>query len=216
MRSTGIWSIKPADMNFQCFTGGDLETNCFLLAAPGGDVLIDAPEGCADWLAREGRRVGMLLLTHGHFDHVMDAARVVREHKCRTGYHADGIRMLTEPGFFRKMGFPWDVEPVAADFLIEEGADQNFLGAEFQVLHVPGHCVGSLCFYHVPSKLLFGGDVLFAGAIGRWDLPGGNLDQLLSGIRNKVLPLGDEVTVWPGHGPSTTVGRERRTNPFLA
>ncbi len=202
-------------MELAHFTGGGLETNCFLLRTLGGHILIDAPEGAGDWLKRENAKVDLLLLTHGHFDHVMDAARIVREHRCKVGYHADGIRMLTEPGFFRSHGFPWDIDVVSADFLIEEAAAVKYLGEEFQVLHVPGHCVGSLCFLHKESRILFGGDVLFAGAIGRWDLPGGNLDQLMDGLIHKVLPLGDDVVVWPGHGPSTTIGAERRTNPFL-
>jgi glyoxylase-like metal-dependent hydrolase (beta-lactamase superfamily II) len=82
-------------------------------------------------------------------------------------------------------------------------------------LEVPGHCPGSLCFLEKTEKILFGGDVLFAGGVGRWDLPGGDRDLLLGGIRDKLLTLGDEVRVFPGHGPATTIGEERSSNPYL-
>jgi hydroxyacylglutathione hydrolase len=85
-----------------------------------------------------------------------------------------------------------------------------------QVLEVPGHCPGSLCFFIREQQLLVGGDVLFAGGVGRWDLPGGDVEVLFSGIRQKLFPLGDAVTVLPGHGPPTKIGTERLTNPFVS
>jgi glyoxylase-like metal-dependent hydrolase (beta-lactamase superfamily II) len=85
-----------------------------------------------------------------------------------------------------------------------------------EVLEVPGHCPGSLCFFSRSEELLIGGDVLFAGGVGRWDLPGGDADLLFAGIKQKIFPLGDNVTVLPGHGPPTKIGTERRTNPFLS
>ena len=123
--------------------------------------------------------------------------------------------MLTEPDFFKKIGFGFSIPPIEADFLIEETESQILGGIDFKVLLVPGHCPGSLCFYSKTDKILFGGDVLFAGGVGRWDLPGGDKDLLFSGIKNKVLILPDEVEVLSGHGPNTTVGHERRTNPYL-
>jgi hydroxyacylglutathione hydrolase len=84
------------------------------------------------------------------------------------------------------------------------------------VLLVPGHCPGSLCFLENKERILFGGDVLFAGGVGRWDLPGGDGELLFSGIRKKLYPLGDDVTVWPGHGPATKIGIERKTNPYVS
>jgi len=93
--------------------------------------------------------------------------------------------------------------------------ERDFLGVKFQVLEVPGHCPGSLCFFSRSEKLLIGGDVLFAGGVGRWDLPGGDGQQLFQGIKAKLFPLGDDVTVLPGHGLPTTIGEERKTNPFV-
>lgn len=200
-------------MRIQTFTGGIFDTNCFFLEEHG--ILIDAPQEAAEWLASKGHKVTLLLITHGHIDHVLDAARIKREHGCKVGYHRDTVQMLTEPGFFKNFGFEFEVEPVAADILIEENESQNLNGVDFKVLLVPGHCPGSLCFFDKAERILFGGDVLFAGAIGRWDLPGGDYDLLISGIKNKIVPLGDDVTVLPGHGPATKIGVERRNNQFL-
>ncbi len=209
----GMWMFASV-MNLDSFTGGIFDTNCFFLPETG--LLIDAPQDCAAWLEGHGYRVKTLLLTHGHIDHVWDAARIQREHGCRVGYHRETEPMITEADFFRRFGFGWDIEPVKADLLIEETDAQTIEGTEFQVLLVPGHCPGSLCFLEKAAGVLYGGDVLFAGGIGRWDLPGGDRDLLLRGIREKLFALGDDVTVFPGHGPSTKIGIERMSNPFLA
>jgi glyoxylase-like metal-dependent hydrolase (beta-lactamase superfamily II) len=200
-------------MRIETFTGGIFDTNCFFLPEHG--LLIDAPQDAASWLAGRGEKVQLLLLTHGHIDHVVDAARIKREHNCRVGYHRETIPALTDPGFFKRLGFGWEIEPVSADFLVEEADGVDLQGVPFRVLEVPGHCPGSLCFFAKEASILFGGDVLFAGGVGRWDLPGGDQELLFSGIREKLLPLGDEVRVLSGHGPATTIGAERRTNPFL-
>ena len=200
-------------MQIDIFTGGLFDTNCFFMPAHG--ILIDAPQTTAAWLKKSGHRVRTLLLTHAHIDHVWDAAAIHREHGCKVGYHADGLEMLTEPGFFKRFDMNWEIEPVPADFLIEETPSLAVEGFEFQVLLVPGHCPGSLCFFDKKERILFGGDVLFAGSIGRTDLPGGDHALLLRGIREKLWPLGDEVRVLPGHGPETTIGIEKRTNPFV-
>ena len=200
-------------MRIETFTGGIFDTNCFLL--PDHGILIDAPQDAADWLARSGGQVTLLLLTHGHIDHVVDAARIQREHRCQVGYHRDSLPLLTDRHFFKQFGFGWEIEPVQPDFFIAETAEVDLGGVSFRVLEVPGHCPGSLCFFARDARVLFGGDVLFAGGVGRWDLPGGDRDLLFAGIREKVVPLGDDVRVLPGHGPATTIGAERRTNPYL-
>ena len=105
--------------------------------------------------------------------------------------------MISDPNFFRSFGFQLELEPVQPDFMIEETPAREFLGLTMQVLEVPGHCPGSLCFFIREQQLLIGGDVLFAGGVGRWDLPGGDADVLFSGIREKLFPLGDEVVVLP-------------------
>ena len=202
-------------MQIETFTGGIFDTNCFFLPASG--ILVDAPQDAAGWLSSRGFRVTSLLLTHGHIDHTWDAAEIQREHGCRVGCHPETVPMVTDRDFFKNYGMNWEVEPVAAEALdlLDEVESQTICGIDFKVLLVPGHCPGSLCFLARETRILFGGDVLFAGSVGRWDLPGGDGELLFSGIRNKLFPLGDDIKVLPGHGPATTIGRERTTNPIV-
>ena len=202
-------------MNFESFCGGIFETNCYLIKAPQGWILFDAPEGACEWVRSLEIDLKLLLLTHGHIDHVQDVARIKRQFGCPIGCHPLTAPMISDRNFFRNFGFELEIEPVEPDFLIEETPNRNFLGIDFEILEIPGHCPGSLCFFSRKDKLLIGGDVLFASSIGRGDLPGGDIDLLITGIRKKLFPLGDEVTVLPGHGPATKIGIERRTNPFL-
>jgi hydroxyacylglutathione hydrolase len=202
-------------MNYKQFCGGIFETNCYLLKAPQGWILFDAPEGSCEWVRSLGVDPKFLFLTHGHVDHVQDVAKVKRQFGCSIGCHPMTAPMISDREFFRSFGFELEIEPAKPDFLIEETPSRDFLGAQFQVLEVPGHCPGSLCFFLPKDRLLVGGDVLFAGSIGRGDLPGGDIDLLVQEIRKKLFPLSDEVTVLPGHGPPTTIGTERRTNPFV-
>jgi glyoxylase-like metal-dependent hydrolase (beta-lactamase superfamily II) len=112
-------------------------------------------------------------------------------------------------------GLPKKLRPVHATQLLDETTPPPSSWPQAQLLHVPGHCPGSLCLYLGHTGQLFGGDVLFAGGVGRWDLPGGSREILLDGIRKKILPLPESTIVYPGHGSSTTVGREKTSNPFL-
>lgn len=203
-------------MSYQTFCGGIYETNCYLISAPEGHILFDAPDGACAWLEACGVDLKLLLLTHGHFDHIPDVAKIQRRFQCPIGCHPDTVPMISDPDFFRRLGFQLEIDPVQPDLLIEETPARAFLGLEMQVLEVPGHCPGSLCFLSRPDELLIGGDVLFAGGVGRWDLPGGDGEQLFDGIRKKLFALGDNITVLPGHGPPTKIGTERRTNPFVA
>ena len=202
-------------MNYQSFCGGIFETNCYLLEAPQGVILFDAPDGACAWLEERGITPHRLLLTHGHFDHIPDVAKIKRRFACKIGCHADTVPMISDPDFFRNYGFGLEVEPCEPDFLIEATPQREFLGLNFEIFEVPGHSPGSLCFLQREAELLMGGDVLFAGGVGRWDLPGGDGELLFAGIREKLFPLGDAITVLPGHGPPTTIGVERRTNPFV-
>lgn len=201
-------------MKMESFTGGIFDTNCYLLRLAGGNVLIDAPQGVVQWLESLDLKVDLLLLTHAHIDHVMDAAEIKRRFSCPIAGHPDSEPLLSDPGILKRFGFNLEFEQVALDRQVVESKGEDFLGRNFQVFEVPGHCPGSLCFLDLEEDLLFGGDVLFAGGIGRWDLPGGDLQVLLKGIREKLMPLPDNVRVLPGHGPVTTIGIERRMNPY--
>ncbi len=200
-------------MHIDSYTGGLFETNCFYL--PEARLLVDAPEGAAQWLQTRGLKVETLLLTHGHIDHVWDVAQIQKEHACEVLYHPETEPMVTDASFYKRIGMPWEVNPIQPGTFLDQTASVTLGGLEFQVLYVPGHCPGSLCFLHKGERILFGGDVLFAGGVGRWDLPGGDRELLLGGIRSKLFVLEDRVKVLPGHGPATTIGTERATNPYL-
>jgi glyoxylase-like metal-dependent hydrolase (beta-lactamase superfamily II) len=182
-------------------------------------VAVDAPEGAADWLEREGLRPELLLLTHQHFDHVLGSAELVDRFECPVWAFADRTPSLTLEEMFKGLeGTAFEIAPYPIDRLVEATAEDetiDALGCALDVLHVPGHSPDSICFLPRGQEVLFGGDVLFAGGIGRTDFPGGDTDQLLAGIRDKLFPLGDEIRVLPGHGPPTTIGEERTGNPFL-
>ncbi|MEI6321924.1 MAG: MBL fold metallo-hydrolase [bacterium] len=199
--------------SLKMFTGGALQTNAYLLACPDGNILIDAPEGTAN--AMRNIPISLLVLTHGHYDHVWDAAEIARIHNCPVAMHATTEEMLADRNLLRRFGLDLEVEPVAASHLLKEGKGARLLGQTFDLLEVPGHCPGSLCLYTETGGMLFGGDVLFAGGVGRWDLPDGDRDLLLRGINTKLVPLPPSTIVYPGHGPSTTIGDERRSNPYL-
>lgn len=200
-------------LQFKSFTGGAYATNCFLVDAPGGKVLFDAPEGADKEFADE--KIGLLVLTHGHWDHTADAAAIQRRHGCPVACHVDTVPMVADGDFFQRAGFPLRIEPLQPDRILAEGAGQDFLGLNLDVLDVPGHCPGSLCFHAPGDGLLIGGDVLFSGGVGRWDLPGGDGELLQRGIREKIFRLPDTTVVLPGHGPATTVGEEKASNPFV-
>src|SRR5438045_7982149 len=137
--------VDSAAMRYQTFCGGIFETNCYLLEPPQGPILFDAPDGACDWLEAEDITPGLLLLTHGHFDHIPDVAKIKRRFSCPIGCHRQTAPMISDPEFFRGFGFELEIEPVEPDFFIEETPARKFLGLEMQVLEVPGHYPGSLC-----------------------------------------------------------------------
>ena len=206
--------VKPA---------GPLQTNAYLLTEPktGGAVLIDAPLGITDIigpvLAKEGCRLTALWLTHGHFDHMQDAARIKAELGVKVLAHRDDQGLIETPEIMEGfMGQKLGLKGVKVDQWVGPGEKITALGREFEVRHVPGHCPGNVLFYCESAKAAFVGDALFNGGVGRWDLPGGSFEMLAESIRAQIYTLPGETIVFPGHGPRTTVGDEKRTNPFVA
>ncbi|MFQ3671255.1 MAG: MBL fold metallo-hydrolase, partial [Verrucomicrobiia bacterium] len=156
---------------------GPLETNAWWYEGPGGLVVFDAPEGLADRL--KGQRVEVLILTHGHFDHMWDAARIQREHRCPVWFHEGDADQCAHPEeVMRWVGLPYRIEPVKPDRLLVDGERVEVGGRTFRVGHAPGHSPGSVVLYEAEEGWLIGGDVLFAGGVGRWDLPGGSREML--------------------------------------
>jgi glyoxylase-like metal-dependent hydrolase (beta-lactamase superfamily II) len=210
-------------MNYQIITVTAFAQNCTLLwcketrqaaaVDPGGDIedILAAAAGC-------GLTIAKILLTHGHIDH----AGGVAELKARLSIPVEGpqrgdefwIRQLPEQG--RMFGFPNICDAFVPDRWLAGGDTVSFGKVVLEVIHTPGHTPGHVVFFHRPSKLALVGDVLFAGYIGRTDIPGGDHDDLIRSIRIGLWPLGKDVKFIPGHGPMSTFGEERASNPFVA
>lgn len=166
-----------------------------------------------DTVTGRGLTVATIVNTHGHWDHVTGNALFARASGAPIYRHPLDEEMALQADQAAALwGFSAAASP-PADYALEEGATFAFGPHLFAVIHVPGHSPGSICL--LEDGTVIGGDVLFRGSVGRTDIPGGSLPQLLGGIRAKLMPLSDETRVWPGHGPATTIGRERRSNPFL-
>lgn len=198
------------------FTGGIAQTNGWILETQGGGILFDAPDGVVPWLQKQGLKPLALVLTHQHFDHVMDAAAVKNHFGCPIYAFANYSRTLTlEDLFGMATGTTLSIPPYEVDHLLEGQDSLEVAGLTFALKHVPGHSPDSLCYYLADHGLLVGGDVLFAGSIGRTDFPGGSARQLVTGIKEKLLVLPDSTRVFPGHGPETSIGEEREENGYL-
>ena len=199
------------------FCGGIFQTNGYLVRQDGRAWVFDAPEGIADWLVEKGVRPEALLLTHQHHDHVLDAGKMQTEFACPVYAHSDPAEeLILSKRLELMMGIPCPIDEYTVDERFA-GLDSIDLGGlVLGLFHVPGHSPDSVCFLLQGEPILIGGDVLFAGSIGRTDFPNGDHELLLSGIRKKLWPLPDETQVLPGHGPTTTIGEEKATNPFLA
>lgn len=179
---------------------------------PGGDI-----DRILELLAREVLTLAKILVTHGHIDH----AGGVAELAARSGVPIEGPheedRFWIEgmPKQSKMFGFH-EVASFEPDRWLQAGDKVRFGEVELDVLHCPGHTPGHIVFYHQPSRLAQVGDVLFQGSIGRTDFPRGDYDTLISSIKERLFPLGDDVEFIPGHGPMSTLGEERRHNPFLS
>lgn len=178
---------------------------------PGGDV----PE-ILSAVRQHGVEVEKIVLTHGHIDHVGGAADLAAELKVPVEGPHEADRMLIQRAADQasQFGLP-PVTPVEPDRWLADGDVVEFAGRSFDVLHCPGHAPGHVVFFDKELRLAISGDVLFAGSVGRTDLPGGDHETLIQSIKTKLYPLGDDVTFLPGHGPASTIGQERATNPFL-
>jgi len=199
---------------------GPFGSNCHLVAdTKTGDAIVidpgdDSPEIAA---LREpgGFRVERIVCTHGHIDHVSGGAPAREAFGAPLWLHAADLRWLDRlPTQAMAMGFDVPVVP-KVDHSPVDGETFTVGGQEARVIHTPGHSPGSISLWFAAAKVLFTGDTLFAGSVGRTDLPGGDSNALVHSIREKLFPLGDDVRFYPGHGPSGLLGEERLHNPFV-
>jgi len=186
-------------------------TNRAAIVDPGGDL-----PRIREALEKIGATPEKILLTHGHIDHAGGATDLSAALGVPIEGPHEADRSLLEglAGQARMFGVD-GVKPVTTAKFLYEGGTVSVGEVVFDILHVPGHSPGSLVYVHAPSRFALVGDTLFQGSVGRTDLPGGDHNLLISGVKAKLLTLGDDVTILPGHGAPTTIGEERLSNPFL-
>ncbi len=209
-------------MKIHVLPAGPIETNAYLLtdAARGEAVLIDAPD--AVWqdvsplLEAESCKLTGLWLTHGHWDHMQGVGPVVRASGAKVSAHAADKIFLETPGVM-EVFLPKTIrlEVVKVDHWIAQGDVIEALGRNWEVRHVPGHCPGSVLFWSAADAVAFCGDAIFNGGVGRTDFPNCGMPQLANSIRTQIYTLPDATTLYPGHGPETTVLQEKLHNPSV-
>ena len=210
-------------INIHSFTFNPFSENSYILSDETGECIIIDP-GCyvseeeqelADYVKSNGLKPVRLLNTHCHVDHVFGNQFVADTWKLGLEMHKKDVTVLESFAKVCQMyGFPGGPQPEPERFL-EEGDKITFGKSSLDILFTPGHSPGSVCFYSKDDKFVIGGDVLFQGSIGRTDLPGGDFPTLEASIRTKLYTLPDDVRVYPGHGPSTTIGLEKKHNAFV-
>jgi len=205
------------------FIFSEFQVNTYVLSDESGQCIIIDP-GCnnARQQAELSGYIGdqqllpvMLINTHGHIDHVAGDRFVTNAFNIPLAIHEKDIFFLEKALKFAEFFAMGAEQPPAPDRLLKEGDEIRFGNSVLSVYHVPGHSPGSVVLYAMEDNLVIAGDVLFKGSIGRSDLPGGDHDTLIRGITGKLMTLPRDTVVYPGHGPSTTIGYEYDTNPFL-
>lgn len=208
--AAAIVNVTPFQQN--CTLLWDDETMIGAVIDPGGDI-----ERIEQAIKETGITVSQILLTHGHIDHAGGAEALKSKLGVEIiGPHKDDLDLLSNIEKQSEMfGVPGAFQNASPDKWLEEGDEVDISGHKFSVFHCPGHAPGHVIFYNKEARFAHVGDVLFQGSIGRTDLPGGDHDSLIKSIKEKLFPLGDDVSFICGHGPGSTIGQERQTNPFL-
>lgn len=207
-------------MILEGITVGPFQENCYIVGdeSSGEGALVDpGDEAARIALAVEqtGLEIGSIILTHSHIDHVGAVADLAEEYSCPVLLHAEAEEMLQAvPQQAAMMGVKFGRVP-AVDRYIGSEETLEVGGVRLRSLYTPGHAPGHLAFYVEDEGTAISGDAVFAGSVGRVDLPGGSMEVLMDSIRREILGLPDETRLYPGHGPATTVGEERVNNPFL-
>ncbi len=208
------------------FVSGLLGNNCYIVDSEGEAMVVDVPMDSAnvviEYLKKNDLKLKYVLLTHGHYDHIAEAGYLAKETGAELMIHASEKEMLEDMDLHKRL-FAWAEDgffakfvPYAADILLSHGDIVTLGSDKFEIRHTPGHTTGGLCIVHHDSKTVFVGDTLFDGSIGRTDLPGGDLKQLINSIKENLLDLDNDFLVLTGHGDKTTIGNEKQTNMYIA
>lgn len=210
-------------LNIKVFEFNPLQENTYILYDESNECVVIDP-GCSnraeeeelvDFIEENSLTVKMLLNTHCHVDHVLGNAFVKHQFNVKLYIHKkDEMVLRAVKVYAPHYGF-FNYQEAEPDGFLEEGESITFGSQKFDILFVPGHAPGHVAFYNKDEKTVIAGDVLFYNSIGRTDLPGGDYNTLITSIREKLFTLPDDVTVYPGHGPKTSIGFEKKTNPFL-
>jgi hydroxyacylglutathione hydrolase len=207
-------------MILETLTVGPFQENCYVIGdeATGAGAVVDPGDEAARIafaVEQTGLEIAQILITHAHIDHVGAVAALVDEYSCPVLMHAEAEPMLNQlPTQAMMMGLRFGKVP-AVDRHIEGDEVLEVGDLRLKALYTPGHAPGHLALYAESESVVFSGDALFAGSVGRTDLFGGDMELLMRSINERLLALPDETRVYPGHGPQTTVGDERRYNPFV-
>ena len=198
--------VGPFEVN--CYIFGDDQTKEVVVVDPGEEFPLIWEK------IQEGKyKVQGIVLTHGHADHIGAVAELKNMTQAPIYIHPEDKDMLTDPKLNRSIYFGFSITAPPADKLLKEGDILKIGNVSLKVIHTPGHTPGGVCLEY--DKILFSGDTLFAGSIGRTDFPGSSFRSLIDSIKKKLLILPNEIEIFPGHGPSSTIGDERVSNPFL-
>lgn len=210
-------------IRFQKFTFNPFQENTYLLYDESNSAVIIDP-GCytseeekeiVDFIDSNNLKPVMLLNTHCHIDHVLGNSFIFKKYKLKPVIHSADLPILKSLGQYgRAYGFKVEDSPEPLNFL-DDLDEVTFGNSLLEIKHIPGHAPGHVVFIDKKQKIIFGGDVLFYGSIGRTDLPYGDHDTLIKSIKQNLLTMDDDFVVYPGHGPSTNIGFEKKNNPFL-
>jgi len=205
----------------QCFVLGPWQTNCYVVTVPNSAIcwIIDAgfdPEPMIDAILENGLKPTRLILTHAHIDHIAGVRQIVDTFEnIPIAIHTDEAAFLTDPNLNLSIMLEQPITTPEPQDLLNDGDHLELEGTHWHIRHTPGHSPGGITLYNVESNQAIVGDTLFAGSIGRYDFPTSDGPALFKSIKDQLLTMPDETIVYPGHGPQTTIGTERRSNPFL-
>lgn len=207
-----------SDFRIRPYVLGEVSTNCYLIynEKTREAVVVDPADNGA-YILNKCRELDIrplaVLLTHGHFDHILATKDICRAFSCKVYAGKEEDQLLQEPSMNLSGTLGSEQMTLQADVLVKEGDEISLIGFSWRVLETPGHTAGSVCYYIESENVLISGDTLFANSLGRTDLPTGDMQAIIRSITEKLLKLPEDTMVYPGHGETTTIGHERKYNP---
>ena len=209
MANINVRPIAVGAINTNCYVTYDEDTLCGVIIDPGDDA------GRIKMLIEDLKiKPEAILLTHGHFDHILACGDLVNLYHIPIYIHEDEKDLIMDAYLNCSQSFSGSGYAIEPSILVKDGQSLDLTGTKINVIHTPGHTKGCCCYYFSDARLLFSGDTLFMESVGRTDLPTGNSSKIISSINEKLFVLDDDVRVFPGHGPSTSIGYEKRNNPY--